>query len=109
MRDGDIGSHVPDTDPAYEGCCSVDLLSHVGGLMRAAGWRLVDADMVLTLEAPRISPYRDRMRARMAEALGVGVDAIGLKATTTEKLGAIGREEGVAAFAAVLLEREPGD
>lgn len=106
MRDGDIGSHFPDTDPAYAGCCSVDLLRHVGGLMRAGGWRLVDADTVLTLEAPRISPHRDRMRARMAEALGVGVDAIGLKATTTERLGAIGREEGVAAIAVVLLERD---
>ena len=106
MRDGDIGSHFPDCDPAYEGCCSVDLLRHVAALMRAAGWRLVDADTVLTLETPKISPHRDRIRARMAEALDVDIDAIGLKATTTEGLGAIGRSEGVAAYAVVLLERD---
>jgi 2-C-methyl-D-erythritol 2,4-cyclodiphosphate synthase len=105
MRDGDIGSHFPDTDPAYKDCCSVELLEHVGRSMRAAGWRLVDADTVLVLEAPRISPHRDRIRARMAQALDVGIDTIGLKATTTEGLGAIGRSEGVAAYAVVLLER----
>jgi len=105
MRDGDIGSHFPDTDPAYERCCSVKLLAHVASLMRAAGWRLVDADTVLALEAPRIAPHRDEMRARMARELGVTVDSIGLKATTTEGLGAIGRSEGVSAFAVVLLER----
>lgn len=106
MRDGDIGSHFPDSDPVYEGCCSVDLLEHIAGLMRAAGWRLVDADTVLTLEEPKISPHRDAMRARMASALGVDVESIGVKATTTEGLGAIGRGEGVAAYAVVLLERE---
>lgn len=106
MRDGDIGSHFPDSDPVYEGCCSVELLEHVAGLMRAAGWRLVDADTVLALEEPKISPHRDRMRARMAQALGVDIDIIGVKATTTEGLGAIGRAEGAAAYAVVLLERE---
>lgn len=106
MRDGDIGSHFPDSDPVYEGCCSVELLEHVAGLMRAAGWRLVDADTVLALEEPKIAPHRDRMRARMAQALGVDVDSIGVKATTTEGLGAIGRAEGAAAYAVVLLERE---
>jgi 2-C-methyl-D-erythritol 2,4-cyclodiphosphate synthase len=106
MRDGDIGSHFPDSDPDYKDCSSVLLLARVAELMRAAGWRLVDADTVLALEAPRISPYRDRMRERMASALGVSVDAVGVKATTAEGLGAIGREEGVAAYAVVLLERE---
>jgi 2-C-methyl-D-erythritol 2,4-cyclodiphosphate synthase len=105
MRDGDIGAHFPDTDPTYAGCCSIDLLVEVAALMRAADWRLVDADTVLSLEAPRISPYRDAMRARIAEALGVGIDSIGVKATTTEGLGATGRGEGVAAYAVVLLER----
>ena len=106
MRDGDIGSHFPDTDPTYAGCCSLDLLRHVGGLMGRAGWRLVDADTVLTLETPRISPHRDAMRASMADALGVPVESIGLKATTTEGLGAMGRSEGVSASAVVLLERD---
>jgi 2-C-methyl-D-erythritol 2,4-cyclodiphosphate synthase len=110
MRAGDIGAHFPDTDPAYAGCSSTGLLERVGALMRADGWRLVDADTVLVLEKPRISPSRDEMRGRMAEALGVSADRIGLKATTTEGLGATGRGEGVAAQAVVLLERgAPGD
>ena len=105
MRDGDIGAHFPDTDPAYAGCSSIVLLERVGELMRGAGWRLVDADTVLVLEEPRISPYRDEMRAAMAAALGVDISSIGVKATTTEGLGSVGRGEGVAAHAVVLLER----
>lgn len=105
MRAGDIGAHFPDTDSAYKGASSLDLLAHVGRLMRDAGWRLVDADTVLVLESPRISPHRDAMRAKMAAALVVDVDRIGLKATTTEGLGAMGRGEGVAAQAVALLER----
>lgn len=105
MRAGDIGLHFPDSDPVYEGCCSVELLARVGLLMREAGWRLVDADTVLVLEEPKIAPYRDEMRATMARALEVETDRIGLKATTTEGLGAIGRGEGVAAHAVVLLDR----
>jgi 2-C-methyl-D-erythritol 2,4-cyclodiphosphate synthase len=106
MRDGDIGSHFPDSDPVYKGCSSVLLLEHIATLMSTGGWRLVDADTVLALEAPRIAPYRDRMRASLASALGVDIETIGIKATTTEGLGAIGREEGAAAYAVVLLERE---
>jgi 2-C-methyl-D-erythritol 2,4-cyclodiphosphate synthase len=105
MRAGDIGLHFPDTDPAYEGCCSVDLLARVGSFMREAGWRLVDADTVLVLEEPRVSPYREAMRAAMARALEVDPEMIGVKATTTERLGVFGRGEGVAAQAVVLLER----
>ena len=105
MRAGDIGAHFPDTDPVWAGVSSIALLVRVGGLMRAAGWSLVDADTVLVLESPRISPHRDTMRTRMAEALGVDASRIGLKATTTEGLGAMGRGEGVAAQAVVLLER----
>jgi len=105
MRSGDIGAHFPDTDPAWAGASSIALLERVGALMRADGWDLADADTVLVLESPRISPHRDAMRARMAEALGVDVARIGLKATTTEGLGLTGRGEGVAAQAVVLLER----
>jgi 2-C-methyl-D-erythritol 2,4-cyclodiphosphate synthase len=105
MRAGDIGAHFPDTDAAWAGASSIGLLARVGDLMRAGGWNLVDADTVLVLESPRISPHRDTMRIRMAEALGVDVARIGLKATTTEGLGATGRGEGVAAQAVVLLER----
>jgi 2-C-methyl-D-erythritol 2,4-cyclodiphosphate synthase len=106
MRAGDIGMHFPDTDPAYEGCSSIGLLERVAALMRDGGWRLLDADLVLVLESPRVSPLRDSMRACMAEALGVTTDRVGLKATTTEGLGAVGRGEGVAAQAVVLLERD---
>lgn len=105
MRAGDIGRLFPDTDPAYAGISSLELLRRVAQLMRDEGWRLVDADTVLVLEAPRISPYRDEMRARMADALGVEVERVGVKATTTEGLGFAGRSEGVAAHAVVLLER----
>jgi len=105
MRAGDIGAHFPDTDPQYAGCSSIGLLRHVAGLMVEAGWELVDADTVLVLERPRVSPYRDAMRREMADALGVDIDRIGLKATTTEGLGLTGRGEGVAAQAVVLLER----
>ncbi|TLM75312.1 MAG: 2-C-methyl-D-erythritol 2,4-cyclodiphosphate synthase [Actinobacteria bacterium] len=105
LRAGDIGAHFPDTDPAYAGADSMDLLARVGALVREAGWALADADCVLVLEQPKVSPYRDEMRARMAAALGVDVERIGVKATTTEGLGATGRGEGVAAQAVVLLER----
>ncbi len=105
MRAGDIGLHFPDNDVEWEGASSIGLLARVGDIMRADGWSLVDADTVLVLEAPRISPHRDVMRARMAAALAVEVDRIGLKATTTEGLGVAGRGEGVSAQAVVLLER----
>ena len=106
MRAGDIGLHFPDTDPQYEGCCSLELLEHVASLMRAEGWRLLDVDTVLVLEEPRVSPYRDAMRESMARALGVDAGSVGVKATTSEGLGFTGRGEGVAAQAVVLLERD---
>lgn len=105
MRAGDIGALFPDTDPAYKDASSIELLRHVAQTMRADGWELVDADTVLVLEAPRIASYRDEMRGRLADALGVPLDAVGVKATTTEGLGATGRGEGVAAIAVVLLRR----
>ncbi len=105
MREGDIGLHFPDTDPAYAGISSIELLRRVAGLMAERGWRLLDADTVLVLQRPRISAHREMMRQAMAEALGVNTDRVGVKATTTEGLGLTGREEGVAASAVVLLER----
>ena len=106
MRADDIGAHFPDTDPSYEGVSSLDLLERVGKLMRNDGWRLVDADIVVVLESPKISPLRAEMRRRLAGALDVPVDRLGLKATTTEGLGFAGRQEGVAAYAVAMLERE---
>jgi 2-C-methyl-D-erythritol 2,4-cyclodiphosphate synthase len=105
MRAGDIGEHFPDTDPAYRGADSLELLRHVGVMMREAGWTLVDADCVIVAQAPRLSPHRESMRERLAKSLGVEVDAIGVKSTTTERLGFAGREEGIGAYAVALLER----
>jgi 2-C-methyl-D-erythritol 2,4-cyclodiphosphate synthase len=96
----------PDTDERYAGISSVELLDRVVHLMRDRGYRLLDADMVLVLEEPRIAPYRDAMRERIAHALSVPVGSVGIKATTTEGLGFEGRKEGVAAQAVVLLERQ---
>jgi 2-C-methyl-D-erythritol 2,4-cyclodiphosphate synthase len=105
MRAGDIGAHFPDTDSEWAGISSIVLLERVGEIMHTAGWRLVDADTVLVLEAPKISPSREDMQRNLAAALGVPAESVGVKATTTEGLGFVGRGEGVAAHAVVLLER----
>lgn len=105
LRAGDIGELFPDTDPAFRDADSLELLARVGELARDRGWRIVDADCVLVLERPKVAPYRDEMRENLARALGVGVDSVGVKATTTEGLGFTGRREGVAAHAVVLVDR----
>jgi len=105
MRQGDIGRLFPDDDAQWAGARSTDMLARVAEMMGTQGWRLIDADCVLVLEEPRVAPYRDRMRARLAESMGVDVDAVGVKATTTEGMGFTGEREGVAAYAVVLLER----
>ena len=105
LREGDIGGLFPDTDPAYEGADSLALMRRVAELARERGWRVADADCTIAAQAPKLAPHRERMRANMAAALGVPVEAVGVKATTTERLGFVGREEGIAAWAVVLLER----
>ena len=105
LREGDIGRLFPDTDPAFRDADSIKLLAAVAALARERGWFVVDADCVLVIQRPRIAPYRDEMRANLARALGVEIDAVGVKATTTEGLGFEGREEGIAAQAVVLLDR----
>ena len=104
LRAGDIGKLFPDDDPAYEGADSLVLMRRVAGLVHERGWRVVDADCTIAAQAPKLAPYRDEMRANMAAALGVEKDAVGVKATTTERLGFVGREEGIAAWAVALLE-----
>ncbi len=103
-RLGDIGRLFPDTDPAFLGADSMVLLAKVMEVVRAAGFELVDCDCTIAAQAPKLSPYRDQMRANLAKAAGVDVSAVGLKATTTERLGFVGREEGIAAWAVALLE-----
>lgn len=105
LREGDIGKLFPDTDPAYEGADSLALMRRVAGLAHSRGWRVADADCTIAAQAPKLAPYREQMRTNMAAALGVPTEAVGVKATTTERLGFVGREEGIAAWAVVLLER----
>ena len=105
-RLGDIGKLFPDTDPAYEGADSMVLLSRVAELVRRHGFEIVDADCTVAAQVPKLSPYREQMRANLAAAMGVDVERVGVKATTTERLGFVGREEGIAAWAVVLLERD---
>ena len=102
---GDIGQHFPDTDPAHKGADSAHLLKKVMANLAGRGWRVVNADVCLIGERPKIGPHRDRMRERVAPLLGLPAEALNVKATTTEKLGFTGRGEGLAAQAVVLIAR----
>ena len=104
IAEGDIGQHFPPSDPQWKGAASDRFLSHALGLLRARGGALLNADVTLICEAPRIGPHRDSMRVRVAEILKLPLDRVGVKATTTEGLGFTGRGEGVAAQAVVSLE-----
>lgn len=104
-RLGDIGCLFPDDDPAYAGADSLVLLSRVMGFAREAGYELLDCDCTVAAQAPRLAPHRDAMRSAMARAMGCDVSRVGLKATTTERLGFVGREEGIEAWAVCLMER----
>lgn len=105
IRGGDIGKLFPDTDPAYEGANSLKLLEAVASKVRSDGFEIIDVDSVIAAQRPKISPYRDAMRENLARAMGVSVENVGVKATTTEKLGFEGREEGISASAVALLCR----
>jgi 2-C-methyl-D-erythritol 2,4-cyclodiphosphate synthase len=105
VGDGDIGVHFPNTDPAWKDACSLDLLRTVAARLRAGGWRIVNVDSSVMAERPRIRPYVAAMRARLAEAMGIGEDRVSVKATTMEQLGAIGRREGIAVMAVAAVER----
>lgn len=100
---GDIGQHFPDTDPRWKGADSRQFLRHCAELLRAHRWRLVNADVTVVAEAPRLGTHCPVMRARIAEDLGCDAECINIKATTHEGLGALGRGEGLAAQAIVLL------
>lgn len=102
---GDIGQHFPDSDPAWRGISSLELLRRTAALLAASGWRALQVDAVVMAEAPRIAPHAAAMRAAIAAAIGVAVEAVGIKATTTEGLGFVGRREGIAAQAVCLAVR----
>lgn len=103
---GDIGSHFPPSDPQWKGASSDRFLVHAVKLAAEAGYRIGNVDVTIVCEAPKIGPHREAMRLRLAELLGTGVEAVSVKATTTEKLGFTGRGEGIAAQAAATLLRD---
>ena len=102
---GDIGQHFPDTSDEYAGIDSKILLARVAALIRNAGWEIVNVDNTLLAQKPKIAPFVPQMRQTLADVLGLPVETVSVKATTTERLGFVGREEGIAAYATCLLRR----
>ena len=96
---GDIGMHFPDTDPAWRGADSIELLEHVVGLVKKAGFEIENVDTTVIAQAPKLGPHRDAMRESLAKAMRIDVGAVNVKFTTAEKMGALGRGEGIAAQA----------
>lgn len=103
---GDIGQHFPDTSEEFAGIDSRILLSRVTAMIREAGWEIVNVDNTLLAQQPKIAPFILQMRQALAETMRIPVRSVSIKATTTERLGFVGREEGVAAYATCLLRRE---
>ncbi|MGZ8193870.1 MAG: 2-C-methyl-D-erythritol 2,4-cyclodiphosphate synthase [Methylobacter sp.] len=102
---GDIGKHFPDTDPEFKGADSRVLLRHVYGIVQEKGYSLVNADITIIAQAPKMSPHTAAMCRNIADDLKLSIDCINVKATTTEKLGFEGRKEGIAVQAIALLEK----
>jgi len=100
---GDIGHYFPPTDPQWKGADSLNLLEQVDQLIQAKGWQIGNIDSVVVAERPKLKPHIAAMRDRLATVLNLAPDQVGIKATTNEKLDATGREEGIAAYAVVLL------
>lgn len=101
----DIGKHFPPDDPNYEGANSIELMREVGQMVCKHGYVIEDIDCIIVAQKPKMSPYREQMRQNMADALCIDIDCVGVKSTTTEKLGFEGRGEGIGAYAVALLER----
>jgi 2-C-methyl-D-erythritol 2,4-cyclodiphosphate synthase len=101
---GDIGAHFPDTDPRFKGIDSRKLLYAVRQLLRDRGWSVVNVDATIIAQAPRMAPHIPAMRANLAADLGVDPESVSIKAKTTEKLGFVGRGEGIAAEAVALVD-----
>lgn len=102
---GDIGKLFPDSDAAYAGADSIALLERVTALLREHGWQVGNVDATVVAQAPKLAPYIPEMRRRLAEAMGLDVDCVSVKATTEERLGFTGSGEGMAAHAVALIER----
>ena len=101
---GDIGKHFPDTDAAFANADSMNLLKHVYGLIQSKQFELVNADITIAAQAPKMAPHIESMRNNIADALKVAINQISVKATTTEKLGFVGRKEGIETHAVVLVQ-----
>jgi 2-C-methyl-D-erythritol 2,4-cyclodiphosphate synthase len=106
ISEGDIGRHFPDSDPRYKGVSSVGLLQVVMNLIKAKGFRVGNVDLTVLAERPKLGPYREQMRANLATVLEVTPEDVNIKATTGEKMGFVGREEGMMAEAVVLIEKQ---
>ncbi len=103
---GDIGHLFPDTDDRWKGVDSTELLASVLALPEFSGWSVVNADITIALQAPKLAPHIAAMRARLAEVMGISPDRVSVKATTTEHLGFVGRREGCEVWAIVLIARK---
>ena len=102
---GDIGRHFPDTDPAFKGADSIALLAECVRRVRAAGWEPVNIDSTIVAQKPRLAPYIDAMRTRLAETLGLSIDVVNVKAKTAEKMGPVGELKAIETRAVCLLQR----
>jgi 2-C-methyl-D-erythritol 2,4-cyclodiphosphate synthase len=104
LGEGDLGRHYPSSDPQWKDISSLKLLEDVAGMLARKHYRLVNLDTVIVAQAPRLSPYLDRMRASLAKVLGIGEDAVNVKVKSGEHLDAVGREEAIAAHAVCLID-----
>ena len=104
---GDIGEHFPDTDPELRGICSLRLLQTTSEKVRRLGYSIVNLDATIVAQAPRLSGFRNQMRENIADAASIPLESVNIKATTTEGLGAIGREEAISAYSVALIRMEP--
>lgn len=102
---GDIGHYFPPTDPQWAGANSLNLLTQVHQLIQSKGWKIGNIDSVIVAEQPKLKPHLAEMKETLGKTLGIAPELIGIKATTNEKLGPVGREEGIAAYSVVLLEK----
>lgn len=103
---GDIGRFFSSDDPSLRGVSSLELLRQVSRMLHAAGWRIENVDGTIVAQAPRLAPYVQAMRTQLASALSIDTGCVSVKATTTDRLGPWGREEGIAAYAVCLIERD---
>lgn len=106
LGEGDLGRHFPDSDPRYKGADSLGLLAEVWKLARGRGWRLLNADLTVFAQKPRLAPYLGEMRQRLAGAIDAEPSTVNVKASSPEGLGALGRGEGMSASAVVMLEAD---